>query len=564
MVDYFIIKFKPQNDRKDMANITSEDCKDFLVEFFNNKNIETHAKDWKRTSKYKENGVWHRNFLHDKAGEVIIIENQGSLSIKPILVEEDNQHRKFTMGQLEAAKNLVQEYTDNGFAYCHTTEQYILKKTFMASEDWKENYHAIAGLFTFSFPDDTYDNDVININNGIDTFMKIDENKSFTILFLDQEGNVCENYEQEILKEGFLPSYTEFLDQYHIAFNPCPDKLTVGQTISYLESLGLVYRSEECLFKNYAVENILPNANNNGDKINDGNPVEAYNLLRINDSLNKILEHDNVIELRSIINNGLDINTVLVNKNKLCVEAFKNNAYQCIAEILNHKNLDLWLVSEGYNPEGKSTVASEILEILNYNAHKYTSTNYTQIILDNLRLPEENAHYYNKCDYIINSVIKNNKLHPFTNDIINKMQILLPEENFNTSILSNFTIISNKFPDLLEKTLSSCSVGVLSNIIEQHALTRDYKVVLFLLDKKLINPQNVIVQDKDLKTFMALDINNYQKDIQKFIKDNVNMLSVTYQKKDKKYANELESMKSCLNLMYGVWQHINPTNKLKK
>lgn len=533
-----------------MSNITSEDCKDFLVKYFKDKNITTYNKEWKRKSKYKENDLWHRDFLHSNVGEITVIENEGNLSIKGVLVEEkDKPHPKFTKAELEAAKILLQQYVDNGFGYCYEKEHYALKIAFMESDEWKNCHYAIPGLFTFSFPDDTYDNDISNVTNGLDTFMKINNHKAFTILILNQESNVCENYEQEILKEKFLPSYTEFLDEYHLTFNPCPENLTIGQAISYLESLGLIYSSSECLFKDYIKQE------------NEANNVVPSNLLTINDSLNDILVNDNVNKLKLLIDNGLNINIALVNKNKLVVEAFKNNAYSCIEEIFRHKDLNILLTSEGYNPDNKITVASEILEILNFNDHKYRDKNYINLILERLPLFKEDT--VDKYEHIITSTINSNKLHPYHNEIISKIEQLIPEDIFNSVILKNFQKVSSKDPQLLEKTLYKASVGTLSNVVEQHALMRDYKIVLFLLDKKLINPQNVMVHNKDLKTFMAIDINNYQKEIKNFIKDNMNTLSVTYQKKDKSYASELESMKADLNVMYKVWQHINPSNKLK-
>lgn len=62
--------------------ITSEDCKNFIVDLYNNKQISTDIKEWKRINKYKEDGIWIRNFSHDIIGIVTICEENGELFVK--------------------------------------------------------------------------------------------------------------------------------------------------------------------------------------------------------------------------------------------------------------------------------------------------------------------------------------------------------------------------------------------------------------------------------------------------------------------------------------------------
>ncbi len=53
--------------------LTTNDCKDFLVNHFKDKN--TKAKDWKRVSKYKVGDVWYRDFSCTQVGTVTLKEN---------------------------------------------------------------------------------------------------------------------------------------------------------------------------------------------------------------------------------------------------------------------------------------------------------------------------------------------------------------------------------------------------------------------------------------------------------------------------------------------------------
>lgn len=62
-----------------MKNLTTEDCKKFIINYYKKNNINTSINEWKRTKKYKVDGIVHRDFKHTTVGEITLKEDNGNL-----------------------------------------------------------------------------------------------------------------------------------------------------------------------------------------------------------------------------------------------------------------------------------------------------------------------------------------------------------------------------------------------------------------------------------------------------------------------------------------------------
>lgn len=240
-----------------MSKITTENCKEFLIQHFINKGVETKDKDWKRTSKYKQDDVWIREFSHPSLGVVSLGETNGSLEIVETKVQEETTEasyfKKFSQDEVDGAKKLVKKLIKirtNG------DDDDLL----FESEDWKKYKHALPSQFTFYFPFDApyevYRNDLTNVSNGLDSPFVFNNDESFNIMFNDKNTKDIDLYTSDCLNtniSGILPKWTDFIDEYHLeATSDAPKDLTVKEFMHVMFDLGFEYKvggEYDCLFK---------------------------------------------------------------------------------------------------------------------------------------------------------------------------------------------------------------------------------------------------------------------------------------------------------------------------
>jgi hypothetical protein len=240
-----------------MSKITTEDCKAFLIHHFMTKGFDTNYTDWKRTSKYKQDDVWIREFSHPALGVISLEEKSGSLEIVETKIQEEKAEvsyfKKFSTEEVDGAKKLVKKLikirTNGG-------EDDLL----FESEDWKKYKHALPSQFTFYFPfenpDEIYHNDLANVTNGINSPFGIKDGWSFNIMFNDENTQDIDLYTNDCLNpsiSGVLPSWTDFIDEYHLEVtSDAPKDLTVKEFMHVMFDLGFEYKvggEYDCLFK---------------------------------------------------------------------------------------------------------------------------------------------------------------------------------------------------------------------------------------------------------------------------------------------------------------------------
>ncbi len=117
-----------------MSKITTENCKDFLISYFKDKDIESSSKDWKRTSKYKENDLWIRDFSHPDIGSISVIEKNGILEINNHEMKDEKPEvsyfRKFTKDEVDSAKKLIKKLIKKlvfTYKFIYTFFKYFIK-----------------------------------------------------------------------------------------------------------------------------------------------------------------------------------------------------------------------------------------------------------------------------------------------------------------------------------------------------------------------------------------------------------------------------------------------------
>lgn len=229
-----------------MSNITTEDCKNFIVDHFNNQGMETKANEWKRTSKYKENTLWVRDFSHETLGVISLIEKNEVLKINIVKIEENldfTYFKKFTKQEVSGAKKLVNKLLQIRQDIEGIGDEYDLQE----SKDWAQYNHALPSQFTFCFPFETpygvYHNELTNITNGLDSPMFFNQEESFNIIFIDKNTAEMDYYTSDILQETILPKWAEFIDEYSVEVNyKAPKNLTVKEFIHILFDLGFEYK----------------------------------------------------------------------------------------------------------------------------------------------------------------------------------------------------------------------------------------------------------------------------------------------------------------------------------
>lgn len=249
-----------------MSKITTEDCKEFLITALNlPNNIKI-----KRLKKYKDtDGLYLRDFS-DENGQYYTVKelNDGSLSV------HDNSHIQNNPPQFNAKKflkQIIKKLENEDYDYDEEDEEVIEKYIKQIQGFSPEDKKKLAAEFTFFFPNDTYNNEIDTVDQGINTLM-IKDHHSYCINFYDNTESEPDLYLTDILR-AILPDFFDKVDEYHFEIdayskNNTINSMTIKDTITLLEDLGFVYKpksryDEVCML---SVMNIDPHKNDNVNK----------------------------------------------------------------------------------------------------------------------------------------------------------------------------------------------------------------------------------------------------------------------------------------------------------
>lgn len=117
-----------------MFTLTTKDCKEFLVEYFQSRNAHTTISEWKRTRKYKVKEICYRDFEHSILGNITLKEINGFLIvvtnsiITNNVVTNNTENKKPSMASLY--ENMFDERCDHliGGSVEKTIQSLLYKK----------------------------------------------------------------------------------------------------------------------------------------------------------------------------------------------------------------------------------------------------------------------------------------------------------------------------------------------------------------------------------------------------------------------------------------------------
>ena len=509
-----------ENRKAIMSKITTDDCKNFLISHFKKQGTETTAKEWKRTSKYKQDNLVLRDFSHPVIGIIVVTEDNNSLSINTsnsIKISNSEYIQKdFTSEEKKQAKKLLEKYIS-----CDEDNENLMK-----SEKWIEFQHALPSQFYFCFPDDTYNNHIDNVSDGLDTPMIVEGEyspESFNVIFTDKNGSDIDLYASESLKNGVLPEWTDFCDEYHLEFNDEAPKMTVREWFKMLLQMGFEYRDDDCLFSEdlNSIKTIKSlNANKEKDK-----------SLKKDSTLKAIFKKDDVIALKALIDEDLDINMKLSSGDNLLVKAYKDNADNCVNLLLSH-GADIWLTVNGDNCVATQMMGSR------YGSDEKARFNELEFLLEHMgkQLPTDNL--FGKVSMLFSNSIYFSKKQNVLDILYTFISKVLPEKEANQVVLNNMENVSKVNYDFLLKIIQKSDeedykFGIMKNLSFVHVViwalkhrkvdiskeTIDGKNVIEYLEKKMVELKETIEQRS--KGFMLVFVNKdgtQEYEVNRFIK----------------------------------------------
>lgn len=542
-----------------MSKITTEQCKEFLIEHFSNQNINTQEKEWKRLSKYKDKTDSNivREFSHPNLGVVLLKEINNDLQIidsanknindstsKPVKTVKSSKNtftqKTFTAEEKKQAKKLLEQYLERD------RESNSSEEDFYLSEQYQKYQHALPSQFTFYFPADTYENHEDNITDGLNTKMKVNDHNSLNVIFIDKNGSDIDSYASFILTQSILPAWSSFCDEYHLDLMDTAPDMTVKEFIQYLLSLGFEYGTdgeEECLFYQEMKKfKIIEESPQKTDKVEKN--------LSENTLIKKLIKQDNDKELIKMLENGLDPDKLISPEERIIMYAYKNSAFKCI-NALHDFNSNLWL---GYSTNENLLVAGEVKYCID---NMNISDSEKLVMFDNITeiMTKQKDHCTTHEEFIKKHKIFSNRLNTSREFQIysEKFSKILSEEEINTIFLHRSDYFFENDKKTLENVIAKASEEELKTYIVEHIYSK--KMLTWMLQKRPLDMNGVIVpnNNKEIKDYIQDQINDTKNDITRsasgfmIVYVNHNGSRTTQLEKDQRNLSELLALQNAIN-----------------
>jgi len=294
-----------------MSKITTENCKNYLVQYYIDRGAVTQEKDWKRTKKYKnDDGLWVRDFNHPGLGNVSLLEdNKNNLSFinsientKELISRPNNNVIKkfdlttFSAEQIKQAWKVYKNYYDGD-----PDDEFLIKN--------EKSIRFIPGILSW-YMSDAYENEKL-----IGRKMTWDMNlKGFNIFMFDHK-NYHEYGGDEYLMKKSLPKYFSKQDEYHYEIL---SDITVEELVRDLSYFGYTHVNsnygEVCFLKKLFKEvefNKIPFAVSQLEiDVLAGN-LNAYNIVELNEQK---INNEN-IAIFALNNQKYDVFNYLIKNN---------------------------------------------------------------------------------------------------------------------------------------------------------------------------------------------------------------------------------------------------------
>lgn len=341
-----------------MSNISTDDCKDFLMTKF----PRSKRALWKREKKYKnEAGHWCRDFSNSDVGNVSLVETNGVLSFfkkaagdSPTLPAanavklgtHDIFVRSFDNQEVEMAKKIVEQYM----------------QTYNPPRATEKGFLAIPSQFTYSFTDIDDDEEGLfaAANENLDINAKF---KIFTLYLAPIEHPNFDQHLQSLLEQFFPRNSGEDMECVFSFYYDRP--ISIKDFVTMMSKNGFTYGGksgnpdyydDHCLLKNvmetfkfYSGSTIEEAFKDKVKEVVIEQPKTSstvvdkkINFVTTTDSFCNLVEDDNEDALKDAIENGLDLN-FKINRISLHSYCLNNNLPKCFKVLVDHTpNLAVW------------------------------------------------------------------------------------------------------------------------------------------------------------------------------------------------------------------------------
>lgn len=360
-----------------MSNISTEECKDFLVSKF------PHSKRalWKRERKYKNDaGDWCRDFSNPDVGNVSLVEVNGVLGF--FKKAAATTATSTSQAQSSAPAPKIELGTHDIFLKTFSKDEVDLAvdmvdhfvNTYNEPRSTDKGFFAIPSQFTYSFTDMENDESgqMTRANRNLDINAKFE---TFSLYLTPIEHDGYDQHLQPLLQE-FFPRHSG--EEMECVFGFYYDNpISIKDFVTMMAKKGFKYEfdrddsyDDRCLFKDVmrtfnfvegqtieeafkpVVSSIPTQATNEQESVSVAKPT----LVTTIDLFCNIVKDDNAVALEKAIADGLDLN-FMINRISMHSYCLNNDLHECFKVLVQHTpNLAV-----GYNEEANTVWRDAIL-----------------------------------------------------------------------------------------------------------------------------------------------------------------------------------------------------------
>lgn len=335
-----------------MADISTDDCKDFLISKFPNSKRAL----WKRERKYKNDaGNWCRDFSNPDVGNVSLVEVNGVLSFfkktasttggtsqtsTPAQKIELGSHDIFVRTFSQDDMDLASEMVD------------VFVTTYQEPRATSPGFLAIPSQFTYSFTDmdDDESGRMSHVNRTLDINAKFD---SFSLYLTPIEHDDYDQHLQPLLQQFFPRNSGEEMECIFGFYYDRP--ITLKEFVTTMSKHGFKYGidkddkyDDRCLLKDVMKtfnfvegktieEAFSPVVEKEKSSVTAESKVavERPKIVTNNDVFMRIVTNDDSKKLEEAIAAGLDL-SFMINRISMHSYCLNNDLFECFKVLVNH------------------------------------------------------------------------------------------------------------------------------------------------------------------------------------------------------------------------------------
>jgi hypothetical protein len=334
-----------------MSNISTDDCKDFLMTKF----PKSKRALWKREKKYKnEAGNWCRDFSNTDVGNVSLVETNGVLSFFKKTASDSTAAPAVNAVKLGTHDIFVKTFDDKEIELAKKiVEQYM--QTYNPPRSTEKGFLAIPSQFTYSFTDMDDDEEGLfaAANENLDINAKF---KIFTLYLAPIEHPNFDQHLQSLLEQFFPKSSGEDMECVFSFYYDRP--ISIKDFVTMMSKNGFTYSGksgnpdyydDHCLLKNVmdtlkfhsgatveeAFKNKVAESTVETPKTNVLDNSKKDKFVTTIDSFCDVVKNDDAAALNDAIENGLDLN-LKVNRISVHSYCLNNNLKECFKVLVAH------------------------------------------------------------------------------------------------------------------------------------------------------------------------------------------------------------------------------------